>query len=61
MNDANFIRHGLYLQGFPVYEKDIPYIQTICHTINQAQTSLHAFPHLHQQVPITIVDKELML
>jgi len=61
MVDANFIRQGLHLQGLPIYEADIPYIQNLLCTINQAGTSLHAFPHLNMEVPITVADKELML
>ncbi|WP_080875220.1 hypothetical protein [Oceanobacillus timonensis] len=61
MDDANFIRQGLHLQGLPFYETDIPYIQQIRYTMYQAQTSFHAFPHLNMEIPITIVDKELLL
>lgn len=61
MDDANFIRQGLQMQGLPVYEADIPYIQQIRYTMYQAQTSLHVFPHLNMEIPMTIVDKELLL
>lgn len=60
MDDAHFIRHGLYAQGFPVYETDIPFIQNILYTVEQAERSLGAFPYLNQEVPITVVDKESM-
>ncbi|TFJ92400.1 hypothetical protein [Lentibacillus salicampi] len=61
MNDAKFIKQGLYLQGLSVYEADISYIQNILFTIEQAQKSLNAFPDLNQEVPITVTDKRLML
>lgn len=57
MNDANFIKQFLDLQGLPIYETDIPYIQNILYTMKQAQGSLQAFPHLNLEVPITVVDK----
>ncbi|MFD1363379.1 hypothetical protein [Lentibacillus salinarum] len=60
MEKTNMIRQGLYLQGLPVYEADIPFIHNILCTMNQAQASLTAFPHLNQEVPMTIVDKALM-
>lgn len=60
MNDAAFIKQGLYLQGLPICESDIPHIQNILFTIHSARRSLKAFPNLNQTVPITVVDKELM-
>ncbi|HLS10495.1 hypothetical protein [Lentibacillus sp.] len=60
MEEMNMIRQGLYLQGFSVYEADTSYIHNILCTMNQAQASFTAFPHLNQEVPITIVDKALM-
>lgn len=60
MEDTSFIRKGLYLQGLPFYEMDIPYIQNIRYTMTQAQASLQAFPNLDTTVPITVVDKRLM-
>lgn len=60
MYEAGFIKQGLYLQGLPVLEGDIPHIQNILITINSAERSLKAFPYLNQTVPITIVDKEIM-
>lgn len=61
MNDVDFIIKSLSLQGLPVYQEDISSIQKLLFTINQAENSLNAFPHLNKEVPITIVDKELML
>jgi hypothetical protein len=60
MDDANFIRQGLHLQDLPVYEADIPFIQQIRFTIKQAEAALPYFPDLNMEVPITIVDKELL-
>ncbi|RKQ28180.1 hypothetical protein [Oceanobacillus halophilus] len=60
MCNINFIKQGLYVQNLPIYEADIPYIQDMLHTIQQAQLALEAFPHLHDEVPITIVDKGLI-
>ena len=61
MDDANFIRYGLHLQGLPDYENDISYIYNILCTMKQAQISLYAFPYLNMEIPITIVDKDLLL
>ncbi|WP_077618632.1 hypothetical protein [Bacillus sinesaloumensis] len=60
MNNSNFIKQSLYFQGLPIYETDIPHIQRILFTVNQAQRSLYAFPNLNSKVPITIVDKRLL-
>lgn len=60
MDDTIFIRVGLRLQGLPLYEMDIPYIQNILYTMKQAQAPLQAFPYLNTKVPITVVDKELL-
>ncbi|GIO22025.1 hypothetical protein [Oceanobacillus sp. J11TS1] len=61
MDNANYIRYGLHLQGLSAYENDIPYIYNLLRTMKQAQISLDAFPHLNTEIPITIVDKELLL
>lgn len=61
MNDIYFIKQALNLQGLPIYETDIQHIHNILCTINQAQASLKEFPDLNMYVPITIVDKRLML
>ncbi|MFB4472614.1 hypothetical protein ACDI16_06630 [Oceanobacillus caeni] len=62
MNDINFIKQSLYLQGLPIYETDIQHIQNILFTINQAQNNLKKIsPNLNKTVPITVVDKRLML
>lgn len=60
MNDANFIKQFLHLQGLPAYHTDIPFIQNILYTMKQAQVSLQPFTYLNIEVPITVVDKELM-
>lgn len=60
MNKVEFIRKGLTLQNLPVYEIDLPFIQFLLNTVMKAQSATHAFPHLYQEVPITIVDKELL-
>ncbi|GEL77927.1 hypothetical protein [Tenuibacillus multivorans] len=61
MNRTDLIKQGLFLKGLPIYETDIQHIQNIHFTINQAQTPLNAFPNLNKTVPITVVDKRLML
>ncbi|MCR1832987.1 hypothetical protein NSA56_01080 [Oceanobacillus caeni] len=61
MNDPNFVKQSLYLQGLPTYEADIQHIQTILFTIDQAQSNLKKVsPNLNQTVPITVVDKRLI-
>ncbi|WP_134703209.1 hypothetical protein [Ammoniphilus sp. YIM 78166] len=37
MLDARWIEQGLAAQGIPVYEADLPYLQHLLYTINQAQ------------------------
>ncbi|GAB2574077.1 hypothetical protein [Gracilibacillus alcaliphilus] len=61
MDDANVVKQSLHVQGLPIFETDIPYIQNICYTINQAQLSIHALPHLNMETPITVLDKGLIL
>lgn len=61
MNSQIFIVQGLYLQGLPMYEIDLPYIRDILYNINQAEMATTAFPYLNEEIPITIVDKGLML
>jgi len=58
MNDYHFIKHGLHLQGLPIYEADIPYIHNTLFIVKQTESYLNAFPDLNQAVPITMVDKE---
>ncbi|WP_062110158.1 hypothetical protein [Bacillus niameyensis] len=60
MDNESFIRKGLHLQGLPSYEKDVPYIEDILKTMKIAENSLQAYPYLNMEVPIMVVDKELM-
>lgn len=60
MNSTDFIKDGLSLQGFPVYETDLPYIHSILSIIHQTQGSLEAFPYVNEEMPIMIVDKALL-
>ena len=61
MIDPSFIKQGLYFQQFPFYESDLPYIQSILLTMKQAEMATTAFPHLNAEIPITVVDKRLMI
>jgi hypothetical protein len=61
MKEEAFIRYSLYLQKLPVYNSEIPLIQHLLCTIKQAENTIHLFPDLNLEDPITIVDKELML
>lgn len=61
MNSEIFIKQGLHLQGLPIYEIDVPYIRDILYNINKAEIATTAFPYLNEEVPITVVDKGLML
>ncbi|MEB1808921.1 MAG: hypothetical protein LPK26_16805 [Bacillaceae bacterium] len=60
MDIHTFIRHSLHLNGMPVKEADLPYIQHVYHTIQQAQLPLKAQPDLSEEMPMTIVDPELI-
>ncbi|WP_068673233.1 hypothetical protein [Oceanobacillus sp. Castelsardo] len=62
MNDTNFIKQSLYQQGLPIYDADILHIQNTLLTINYAERNLKKIsPNLNQKVPITVVDKRLLL
>lgn len=60
MVDVNNIRENLRSQRLRVYETDLPFIQGILLTMEQAQKPLQALPNLNMEVPITVVDKDLM-
>ncbi|WP_085993097.1 hypothetical protein [Oceanobacillus senegalensis] len=61
MYNKNFIKQSLSSQNLPFHETDLQHIQNILVTVNKAQESLKAFPYLNNTVPITIIDKRLML
>ncbi|MCM3671310.1 hypothetical protein M3181_20330 [Mesobacillus maritimus] len=61
MIDPNFIKQGLRFQQFPFYETDLPFIQSILFTMKQAEMATSDFPHLNAEIPITVVDKRLMV
>lgn len=60
MNDIELIKQNLHEQSLPVYEIEIPYIQNTLFLIKQAKAPLKTFPYLNTEVPITVVDKELL-
>lgn len=60
MIHESYVRQGLYLQGLPVYETDIPFILQILSTIHEAEIQLQAFPNVNTETPITIVDKAVL-
>lgn len=55
-----FIKQSLHVHQMPYHDKDVPYFQHILDTIFQEQQSLQQFPNLHEKVPITIVDLEVL-
>lgn len=59
MNETNFIKYSLSIQGLPICDTDIPHIHAILFTINETETSLNLYPNLNNKVPVTVVDKEL--
>ncbi|MCM3584710.1 hypothetical protein M3182_02990 [Mesobacillus maritimus] len=61
MIDPNFIKQGLRFQQLPFYETDLPFIQSILFTMKQAEMATSDFPHLNAEIPITVVDKRLMV
>ncbi|GAE33972.1 hypothetical protein [Halalkalibacter akibai] len=60
MDFADFIRKNLYLDAIPVAEADIPFIQQVLYSVYQAQTAVWTQRDLKDEVPITIVDSELI-
>ncbi|EZH64344.1 hypothetical protein [Geomicrobium sediminis] len=61
MNSWNcYVQQSLLLSKTYITPVDIPYVESILHTINQAQTPLKNFPNLNQAIPITVVDPELI-
>lgn len=61
MNFHFYLLQRLNSQGLSVYETDLPYIQSVLNTMNLAQAPLQLFANLNKEIPITIVDKELIV
>ncbi|GGN54128.1 hypothetical protein [Oceanobacillus indicireducens] len=60
MTYESYIKNSLQEQGLPVIEFDIPFIQDILMTVKQAEYFLVEAPYLNMEVPIQVVDKELL-
>ncbi|MCM3739476.1 hypothetical protein M3210_04255 [Oceanobacillus luteolus] len=54
------IKNNLQAQGFPVIESDLVFIKDILLTVQKAEQPLANAPYLNMEVPITVVDKELL-
>lgn len=61
MEDFNASRQLLTLYGLPMYQEDIPSIQRVLMAAFHAQAAVKEFPELRETVPITIVDKDLLV
>lgn len=61
MNFGYSIKQHFSIHGIPINDADLPFIQHIHHTILQVSTPLTSQTELNQEVPITIVDPELIL
>lgn len=55
------IKRELTRQGLPCKEIDIPHINQLLNNISSAELKLRSVKYLNQEVPITVVDKELFL
>lgn len=60
MHATNVVKQGLHIHGIPVIEADIPYINSVMTTIQQAQTPLVKQQGLHEEVPLVIVDPDVI-
>ncbi|MDA3128754.1 hypothetical protein ACFPTR_13475 [Aliibacillus thermotolerans] len=58
--DGYAIQKLLRLQGLSVFREDVPQIFHILDTIYESEKATLAFPDLNEEVPMTIVDKELL-
>jgi len=54
------IQEQLRLHGIPVIEADLPYIQKLQHTIQVAHEPVEARTDLHKEVPLVVVDPEVV-
>jgi hypothetical protein len=59
MNEQ-WIRMTLKERGLPAFDKDLPYIRQLLQTVNRAEQAADRAPYLNMEVPITVVDKELL-
>ncbi|WP_078553494.1 hypothetical protein [Bacillus alkalicellulosilyticus] len=60
MLDASEIKEILRRQNMSVNEKEIPLIHQVLSTIYKEQVNMNAFPDIHETVPLTIVDQEMI-
>ncbi|AST90368.1 MULTISPECIES: hypothetical protein [Sutcliffiella] len=54
------IEISLQKHNIRVIEKDVPYVREIVSIIHQAQASLEEFPTINEEVPIVVVDPEVI-
>jgi hypothetical protein len=55
-----YIKGALLLRCISPIDQDIPYIQSVLLTIQQAQTSLQPYPDLRKEIPLVVVDHEVI-
>lgn len=54
------IQEQLKLYGIPVIETDLPYIQQLQYTVQEAHKPVEARTNLHKEVPLVVVDPEVI-
>ncbi|MED4017517.1 hypothetical protein [Sutcliffiella cohnii] len=54
------IESSLQKHNIRVIEKDVPYLREMVSIIHQAQTPLENFPSINEEVPIVVVDPEVI-
>ncbi|MRX73952.1 hypothetical protein GJU40_17615 [Bacillus lacus] len=60
MTEAELLKKQLMDKGFPVHEGDIPYILMVLNSIKRAPSPFGRKTDLNEEVPVVIVDKELL-
>ncbi|GAA0453863.1 hypothetical protein [Alkalibacillus silvisoli] len=60
METAHIVPQGLALQGISVIREDIPYIQQLLNTIQELQIPIDLNPEIHEEVPLVVVDPEVI-
>ncbi|WP_213422044.1 hypothetical protein [Bhargavaea massiliensis] len=60
MGEINYIRSALKKQGFPALASDLPVLAGLMAEVSRAESDLREFPEVTKQLPVTVVQKELL-
>ena len=56
-----FIKQSLTLHGVPVIQSDLPFILDVYRTILQEHNTLNVAQNIHEEVPIVVVDQDVII